>query len=338
MKELIPLNNPNPAALFELGGLTEIITRIEAEARAIVADVATAKGRDTIRSNAANVARAKTYLDGIGKEYVAKLKEMPRIVDSERKAMRDRLDALRDEVRKPLTDYEAAEAARIETHQAGIRRLSALTDGLDYAPTEEIRRRLAEAEAVPMGEVWEEFAAEAASTHQTTMLRLQAALVLAEEQDRQRLAEEQARQEREAAEREERERKIAEEAAHRARLAAEAEAKREAEAAAKAAEAERLRLEREVLAAQKAERDARASAEAEVRRQAESARLKAEAEAREKAARLADTEHLANVNRQAADAIAQYIEQADSSDVSVIAKAIVVAIATQKIPNVMINY
>lgn len=330
MKELIPLNNPNPAVLFEAGGLSEIIARIEAEARAIVADVATAKGRDVIRANAANVARAKTYLDGIGKEYVAKLKEMPRIVDGERKAMRDRLDALRDEVRQPLTEYEAAEAARIEAHRVGIQRLSGLTDGLDYAPTEEIRRRLAEAEAVPMGEQWEEFAAEAASVHQTTMLCLQAALVLAEEQDRQRLAEEQARQEREAAERAERERRIAEEAAERARLAAEAVARREAVAA----EAERLRLEREILAAQKAERDARLAAEAEARRQVEAA----EAEAREKAARLADTEHRATINRQAANAIIELIAEFAGDCSPQISRAIVSAIATGKIPNVTINY
>lgn len=334
MNELIPINNPNPAVLFEAGGLTDIITRIEAEARAIVADVTTAKGRDTIRSNAANVARAKTYLDGIGKDYVAKLKEMPKLVDGERKAMRDRLDALRDEVRQPLTQYEAAEAARIEAHQAGIQRLSGLTDGLDYAPTEEIRRRLAEAEAVPMGEQWEEFAAEAASVHQTTLLRLQAALVLAEEQDRQRLAEEQARQEREAAERAERERRIAEEAAERARLAAETEARKQAEAVAKAAEAERLRLEREVIAAQKAERDARLAAEAEARRQAEAA----EAEAREKAARLADTEHRANVNRQAAGVIADAVAACQSDDASSIAKAIVTLIVRGGVPHVAITY
>lgn len=334
MKAIIPLHNPNPAALFEPGGLAEIITRIEAEARAIVADVATAKGRDTIRSNAANVARAKTYLDGIGKEYVAKLKEMPRIVDGERKAMRDRLDALRDEVRKPLTEYEAVEEARIEAHQSGIQRLSGLTDGLDYLPTEEIQRRLAEAEAVPMGEQWEEFAAEAASVHQTTVLRLRAALVLAEERDQQRLVEEQAKQEREVAERAERERKIAEEAAERARLAAEAEARREAEAVARAAEAERLRLEREVIAAQKAERDARLAAEAEAKRQAEAA----EAEAREKAARLADTEHRANFNRQAADAIVELIEVWAGDYSPQISRAIVIAIATGKIPHVTINY
>ena len=321
MNDLIPLNNPNPAALFEPGGLAEILNRIESEARSIVADAGTVKGRDTIRSNAANVARAKTYLDGIGKEYVAKLKEMPRIVDRERKEMRDRLDALRNEVRKPLTEYEAAEAARVEAHRAGIRRLSSLTEGLDYQTTSEIRRRLSEAEAVPMGEQWEEFAAEVASVHQTTLLRLQAAMVLAEEKDRQRVAEEQARQQREAAERLERERRVAEEAARRARIAAEAEAKREMEAAAIAAEHERLRLERELFAAQKAER---------------SARLSAEAETREQAARAADIAHRAAIEQQTYDAIALLL--INFMDHEEAARALVELIVAGGVPHVSITY
>lgn len=109
MNELIPLQNAEPAILFAPGGLDPIIEAIEREARSLVPDISTASGRKSVASNAAKVAKAKTYLDDIGKSYVAELKELPKKIDAARKSMRDRLDALKDEVRAPLTEYEAAQ-------------------------------------------------------------------------------------------------------------------------------------------------------------------------------------------------------------------------------------
>ena len=65
--DLIPIENPQPAALFVPGGLDSILARIEADARALVPDVGTVKGRKEIASTAAKVARSKTYLDDLGK-------------------------------------------------------------------------------------------------------------------------------------------------------------------------------------------------------------------------------------------------------------------------------
>lgn len=99
----------NALAVFtgENDALELIIKQIEQDARAVVADVNTAKGRDAIRSTAANVAKAKARIDDAGKTLVADLKELPKKIDASRKSVRDRLDALRDEVRKPLSDWEA---------------------------------------------------------------------------------------------------------------------------------------------------------------------------------------------------------------------------------------
>ena len=107
--------NNNALAVFtgESDALELILQQIETNARAIVADVKTNKGRDAIRSNAANVAKAKVRIDDAGKSLVADLKELPKKIDASRKSVRDRLDALRDEVRKPLTDWEL-EQERIE--------------------------------------------------------------------------------------------------------------------------------------------------------------------------------------------------------------------------------
>lgn len=100
----------------EPGRVDPILAKIAEEARSFVADVSTSTGRKNIASVAARVARTKTYLDGLGKELVDGLKELPKKVDANRKQIRDFLDALKDEVRQPLTEWEA-EQKRIEDEE-----------------------------------------------------------------------------------------------------------------------------------------------------------------------------------------------------------------------------
>ena len=45
------------------------------------------------------------------------LKALPKQIDESRRIVRERLDALKDEVRKPLTDWENAESARKDALQ-----------------------------------------------------------------------------------------------------------------------------------------------------------------------------------------------------------------------------
>ena len=111
MQDLIPIENAQPGVLFAPGGLDQLLSRIAGEARALVPDTSTKKGRDAIASNAHKVARSKTYLEEIGKGYAAEIKELPKRVDAERKRVRNILQALQDEVRAPLTEWERAEAA-----------------------------------------------------------------------------------------------------------------------------------------------------------------------------------------------------------------------------------
>jgi hypothetical protein len=100
-----------PAAiqlLFQNGGtaIDPLIERIEAEVRSHVADLTTKKGRDAIASLAFKVSKSKTALDTAGKALTETQKAEIKVVDDARKKIRDRFDALRDEARKPLTDWE----------------------------------------------------------------------------------------------------------------------------------------------------------------------------------------------------------------------------------------
>lgn len=214
--ELIPLQNANPAALFAPGGLDPIIEAIEREARSLVPDISTAKGRKEVASNAAKVAKAKVYLDDIGKSYVAELKDLPRKIDAARKVMRDRLDALKDEVRAPLTEYELAEQKRIDNIKGCIAEIR--QEPPDGSTAAEIQDRITNLVAFDMSAVaWDEFANEATAARDAALASLRSRLEARRHYEELLEARRQLEQERAERERQERERRIAEDAAARAR-------------------------------------------------------------------------------------------------------------------------
>jgi hypothetical protein len=53
-----------------------------------------------------NIARTKTYIDNIGKELTTEYKEVPKKIDAIRKNARELLDNLKDEVKKPLEEWQ----------------------------------------------------------------------------------------------------------------------------------------------------------------------------------------------------------------------------------------
>ena len=261
MMDLVVIEKKNAMAVFTNNDqLDPLIEAIEKEARSLVPDVTTKKGRDAIASMAHKVARSKTYIDNAGKDLVAELKALPKQIDESRRVVRERLDALKDEVRRPLTEWEA-EQERIKAEEA---MLALHVEAL--AMNEEFDRQLA---------------ARIESDHEMALLMNDAfdreQADKAAEVERQRIAHEEeikrlaaAAAAREVEQRAQRER---EEAAHR-----------EAVLKAQAEQAERDRI----AAEQKAEADKQAAIEAERRKaQEEADRIRREAEQREQA-RLAE--------------------------------------------------
>lgn len=265
--DLVVIEKSNAMAVFTNNDqLDPLIEAIEKEARSLVPDVTTKKGRDAIASMAHKVARSKTYIDNAGKDLVAELKALPKQIDESRRVVRERLDALKDEVRSPLTEWEA-EQERIKAEEA----MNAL-----------------HAEALAMNEEFDrQLAARIESDHEMALLMNDAfdreQADKAAEAERQRIAHEEeikrlaaAAAAREVEQRAQRER---EEAAHR-----------EAVLKVQAEQAERDRI----AAEQKAEADKQAAIEAERRKaQEEADRIRREAEQREQA-RLAEEKRKAD--------------------------------------------
>ncbi|MER2906502.1 hypothetical protein ABTW56_23310 [Enterobacter roggenkampii] len=301
--DLVVIEKQNAMAVFTTKEqLDPIIEAIEKEARSLVPDVSTRKGRDAIASMAHKVARSKTYIDNAGKDLVAELKALPKQIDESRRIVRERLDALKDEVRKPLTDWENAESARKDALQQRLADLRSLADVIDgvgsYLPSVEIQQRIESAKAVALDESWQEAAAEAGVAKDATIQQLESALIVAKQREHEAAELERLRKEAEEKARLEREENIRREAAERARRDAEAKhkaeieaaARREAEEKARADEAERKRKED----ADRAEREKQdAIAEEKRKAQEEADRIKREAEAKEKS-RLAEEQRKAD--------------------------------------------
>lgn len=110
-------------------GIEPIIAKIEADVRAVATTVDTADGRAEIKSLAYKVARSKTILDDAGKRLNEDAAAAIAVVNAERRKIVARLDALKEAVRKPLTDWEQAEEYRITRHQVWISHIVAAGNG-----------------------------------------------------------------------------------------------------------------------------------------------------------------------------------------------------------------
>lgn len=86
---------------------------IRRETDALEYDLTTERGRKAIASMAYKVARTKTAIDDAGKLLTEEWREKISIIDASRRDIRAKLDALKDEVRAPLTEWEKAEEARL---------------------------------------------------------------------------------------------------------------------------------------------------------------------------------------------------------------------------------
>jgi len=120
--QLIPVQEINALEIFTKDGLDPLLLAIEKEVATFVPSVETAADRKEIASMAYKVSQSKTYIDAAGKSLVDDIKKQAKVIDTARKKSRDRLDELRDQVRKPLNDWEAEEARKKKEEEERIRK------------------------------------------------------------------------------------------------------------------------------------------------------------------------------------------------------------------------
>lgn len=343
---------------------------LAAEARALVADVTTPKGRKAITAMKSKIIANKTALDDAGKRLNENARAQINAVDAVRRDIREKLDALAAEVRKPLTDWEAAEELRIKECEEAITCVKSLGIVSIDATSETVRDSINQVRSFdPTDPSWKEFGPSLRAARDASREALESALVRIEreEADRAELArlraEVEARAEADRIAREEAEAKaeadwkeavrieverMADERAEQVRKDAEAReqrriedarqeaanaAQREAERIAREAQAERDRVHEAELAAARKEADRLAKIERDriaAEQQAEAARKAQDAE---DARRAADRQHRGEIMKAAKNAIvASGCVSADQ------AKSIVLAIVAGEIPNVSMRF
>ena len=264
-----------PVEFFKEGGSNDILTNLENEVRAQAAklDISTKAGRDAIASLAHKVACSKKPLENLRKGLTEDIRKQKEAIDAEGRKADERLEALKIEVRKPLTDWENAEKERVANHEAALHLIEDEEQRAGMGWTvEEIESKIALVKQIFNSRSWQEFIERASKARIMAVAALEQALFRAQEAIREK--EELERLRAEAAERAIKEREEA--SARAAKEAAERRAEEQARIAREAVERERQRLANE-----RAEAEARA-------KQAEAEKIAAELRA--EALRLAEAE------------------------------------------------
>lgn len=266
--ELITIPKETALTVFTTArGLDPIIERIRCDALSLITDVSTKKGRDAIASNAAKVSRSKTYLDGVGKDLVDKLKEQPKLIDAERKRVRDALDSLRDEVRKPLTDWEEAEEKRIGDIRSRIERMKLIPED---GTSEQLKVHLSKLKLTEINDSFAELKSDAALAKMDAITRTEGLIEKATIAENEKAELERLRKDAEQKAQAEREERLIKEAEERARKQTEESAQKainEARAAEERAKAQAFEAqERERIAKESEEKRTQEAIEAEAKR------------------------------------------------------------------------
>jgi hypothetical protein len=296
----------NAPAIYVAGGLGQFFEAVKAEVTGEVPDLTTVKGRARIASLAATVSKSKKAVETPGRDYLKRLKEMPKVVEAELREFVTKMDNLRDATRQPLTDWEDADQARKDEHVDGIDSMKDMALFGATPPASVVAQVIADLEAIEINDAWEEFLAEAAQVKDQTLAKLRTLHSERAQQEAEQAELTRLRAEAEAQAQRDRDAEIARVAAEQARIQAEQEAQAERDAAA--------RREQELLdqaaATQRAAAQAALDAEAAAERQR--LQLELQAEQSRAAAAQAETNRIAAEQRAEQERIAAVRRQEEA--------------------------
>lgn len=341
----------NAPTIFGHNSLARFVELARASVVGEVPDLTTDKGRKRIASLAATVARSKTAVDAAGRAYLKKLKEMPKGIEAELREFITAMDALRDEVRAPLNEYEAAEIARKDAIEDAVQCILDLAALPDDASASEIECSLIDLKSMEIdAATYQERLEEAQVKQKHCIDTLTAALAKRQQYEAEQAELVESRRKIAALEEEARIKAAADKAVEdeRQRVAQEQQTQRDADALRikqaedRANQAERDRIAAEELAEterqQSAQRAEQARLDEQRRQQEEQAEQQRQAQERE-----ANRAHCGAINKAALDALlAVNMTGNDDQEPSYLsaaeAKAIITAIIRGQIPAVSIAY
>lgn len=313
------ISDETAPVIYKTDGLKPYLQHIKEQVSGEVPDLTTKKGRDRIASLSAMVSKSKTAVEKPGRDYLKRLKELPKEIEKELKTFVDECDLLRDEIRKPLTDWENANKSREAAHVSNIQSFGEWAQS-GFTSTE-IAGALVEIESRTLGDHCEEYLSQYVAAKDSAIAQLKQRYQAAVEFEAQQAELERLRKEAAEREQKEREERLMREAVDNARREAEQKEQRERDEVAriereKQLESERremqLKLQVEAAERQRIEAEQRAEyerqqSEIRAKQAAEAERLRIEqqqaAERAEAEKQAANKAHRASVNREILSAL-----------------------------------
>jgi hypothetical protein len=350
--DVVALVSENPGIVLTDDGLYDrFLGQLRKDIAAFVPDLSTATSRKKITSEAFRITRFKTAIDDAGKKLNEEARKQINIVDAKRRTVKADLEELAEDARRPLTNWEKQEEARIDYCKSILKAIEDCGNGLiggEPQPFGVLFRELEE--KIVINSELGEFEEQARTAHRIATEKLKAAFEAHQRAEADRIELEKLRAEKEERDRAEAARleqeRLAQEAANREQAEKERqerEAKEQKAREERAAQAAREQAERQAReAVERAEREAQAAiakAEAEaraVREQAERAEQERQAairrEQEEREARERDREHRGKIMGEAKQALMSHGLKEE------IAKKIVLAIVAGEVPHVRLEF
>lgn len=159
--------------LTDTNAMEQTIARIEKSARSEAPDITSKDGRERIRSIAAHIAKTKAPLEKVKKDLTEVARKKVSAMNATFNGFRDRMDALRDEIRHPLTTWEAAETDR---KAAILRKIEALRSTMPLSTSLEIQAQIDSLKATIFSpHEWHEYIEEVEIQKSATLVMLSAA-------------------------------------------------------------------------------------------------------------------------------------------------------------------
>jgi len=147
--------------MFTTGGLDQFIEKIR-ESITEVPDATTTEGRKRIKAVANQIAKSKKAIENRGRAYNKTLKELPKIVDAELRKFVNEVDSIKNEFRKPLTEFEDAEKQRIQDLDDRLSMFEYLARTIDENETkplgiDQLNANLIQLQGIAIDRTWQEF-------------------------------------------------------------------------------------------------------------------------------------------------------------------------------------
>ena len=284
----------------------------------------------------------------MGKDLTSEWKAKAKVVDNVRKSMRDQLDIIKIEARKPLTEWEDIETTRIQKINNSIILIKALGHSYDdngLFSLSQMEENLFELESIIVDDSYDEFELDVMKVKEASIATVKA-LIDDRKIQRERDAElERLKKAESDRKRKEHEDQLRKEAIDKAKIEIETEAKaklqrienekeqaiqREEESKREAEKSERLRIESESKAKRDIEDALNRARKEEKQKQVDLAREKKRQQDEKEANRV----HVDSIQKEAIECLLSYTQLDDEF----IAEKIITAIHNNKISNVSINY